>query len=77
MAKPDNRKDNAQKLQEMVENTIGNIEAAEDTMSNTHLSETQREEIRDKNARRRASIESMRNEIQDEQQAQSQQNRYE
>ncbi|CEH29363.1 hypothetical protein AM501_20345 [Aneurinibacillus migulanus] len=75
MAKPDNRKDNAQKLKEMVQNTIGNIEAAEETMSNTHLSEAQRQQVREKNERRRASIDSMRNEIKDE--AQAQQNRYE
>ncbi|ERI09322.1 small acid-soluble spore protein Tlp [Aneurinibacillus aneurinilyticus] len=73
--KPDNRKDNAQKLKEMVQNTIGNIEAAEETMSNTHLSDTQRQQIREKNERRRASIDSMRSEIKDE--AQAQQNRYE
>jgi small acid-soluble spore protein (thioredoxin-like protein) len=66
MAKPDNRKDNAQKLREMVQNTIGNIEAAEETMSNTHLSQEQREQVRAKNERRRESIESMRNEISDE-----------
>ncbi|MBN6188892.1 small acid-soluble spore protein Tlp [Aneurinibacillus sp. BA2021] len=76
MAKPDNRKDNAQKLKEMVQNTIGNIEAAEETLNNTHLSAEQQEEIRDKNERRRASIASMRNEIRDEVKAQSQQNRY-
>jgi small acid-soluble spore protein (thioredoxin-like protein) len=66
MAKPDNRKDNVKKLQEMVQNTIGNMEAAEETMSNTNLTEEQRQNIRAKNERRRASIESMRSEIKDE-----------
>jgi small acid-soluble spore protein (thioredoxin-like protein) len=75
MAKPDNRKDNVKKLQEMVQNTIGNIEAAEETMSNTNLTEEQRQNIQAKNERRRASIESMRSEITDEARAQS--NRYE
>ncbi|SDH73905.1 small acid-soluble spore protein (thioredoxin-like protein) [Aneurinibacillus thermoaerophilus] len=75
MAKPDNRKDNVRKLQEMIQNTIGNIEAAEETMSNTHLTEEQRQQIREKDERRRASIEGMRNEIQDE--ARAQENRYE
>jgi small acid-soluble spore protein (thioredoxin-like protein) len=75
MAKPDNRKDNVKKLQEIVQNTIGNIEAAEETMSNTNLTEEQRQNIQAKNERRRASIESMRSEITDEARAQS--NRYE
>jgi small acid-soluble spore protein (thioredoxin-like protein) len=75
MAKPDNRKDNVKKLQEMVQNTIGNIEAAEETMSNTNLTEEQRQNIRAKNERRRASIESMSSEIKDEARAQG--NRYE
>jgi len=75
MAKPDNRKDNVKKLKEMVQNTIGNIEAAEETMSNTHITQEQRQQIEAKNERRRASIESMRNEIKDE--AQAQENRFE
>ncbi|BAU27899.1 small acid-soluble spore protein (thioredoxin-like protein) [Aneurinibacillus soli] len=66
MAKPDNRQDNVQKLQEMIQNTIGNIEAAEETMSNTHMSEEQRQKVEEKNERRRNSIESMRSEIKDE-----------
>lgn len=75
MAKPDNRKDNVKNLKEMVQNTIGNIEAAEETMSNTHITQEQRQQIEAKNERRRASIESMRNEIKDE--AQAQENRFE
>lgn len=64
--KPDNRQDNVQKLQEMIQNTIGNIEAAEETMSNTHMSEEQRRKVEEKNERRRNSIESMRSEVKDE-----------
>ena len=62
--KPDDRSDNVEKLQEMVQNTIGNIEAAEESMGFTN--EKQRAAIKAKNERREESIEGMREEIQDE-----------
>jgi small acid-soluble spore protein (thioredoxin-like protein) len=62
--KPDNRSDNVQKLQEMVQNTIGNIEAAEETM--VFANGNERAAIKAKNERREESIEGMREEIQDE-----------
>ncbi|MEM1502572.1 small acid-soluble spore protein Tlp [Domibacillus sp. 8LH] len=62
--KPDNRSDNVQKLQEMVQNTIGNIEAAEETM--VFANGKERAAIKAKNERREESIEGMREEIQDE-----------
>jgi len=61
---PDNRADNVEKLQEMVQNTIGNIEAAEETM--VFASGKERAAIKAKNDRREESIEGMREEIQDE-----------
>ncbi|WP_046176317.1 small acid-soluble spore protein Tlp [Domibacillus indicus] len=62
--KPDDRSDNVQKLRDMVQNTIGNIEAAEESMG--FANEKQRAAIKAKNERREESIEGMREEIHDE-----------
>ncbi|MGM8213676.1 small acid-soluble spore protein Tlp [Virgibacillus sp. W0430] len=62
--KPDDRSDNKEKLQNMVHNTLENIAEAEDSME--FASGEQKENIRNKNQRRKESIESMRNEIKDE-----------
>ncbi|QOR68677.1 small acid-soluble spore protein Tlp [Cytobacillus suaedae] len=65
--KQDNRNDNVEKLQDMVQNTIENIEASHETMQ--FASEEERAAIEAKNQRREESIEAMRNEIRDEAQA--------
>lgn len=65
---PDDRSDNVEKLQEMVHNTIENMEAAEETMQ--FANEKDRADIAAKNDRRRDSIEGMRAEIKDEYRAQ-------
>ncbi|GAA0496348.1 small acid-soluble spore protein Tlp [Salinibacillus aidingensis] len=62
--KPDDRSDNVEKLQEMVQNTIENMEEAEETAQ--YASGNDRADIEAKNERRRESIEAMRNEIKDE-----------
>ncbi|WP_257985593.1 small acid-soluble spore protein Tlp [Bacillus sp. V5-8f] len=61
---PDNRYDNVEKLQEMVQNTIENIEQANDSLE--FATGEQRQQIKEKNHRREESIEAFRNEIQDE-----------
>ncbi len=66
MAKPDDRSDNVEKLQEMVQDTIQNLEEAHETLQNDSLSQEQRQAIIAKNRRREESIESFRNEIKDE-----------
>ncbi|MGX6443345.1 small acid-soluble spore protein Tlp [Neobacillus sp. K501] len=63
--KPDDRSDNAEKLQSMIHDTLENIEAAEDSLALTD-SDTQRRQIEEKNQRRRESVESYRAEIKDE-----------
>lgn len=63
--KPDDRSDNAEKLQSMLQNTEENIRAAEESLKFTD-SETQRQQIEEKNERRKESIESFRSEIKDE-----------
>ncbi|WP_230973903.1 small acid-soluble spore protein Tlp [Cerasibacillus terrae] len=62
--KPDDRSDNVEKLQNMVQDTIQNIHASEETLEN--LTGEQREQIIAKNKRRKAAIEGMREEIKDE-----------
>jgi small acid-soluble spore protein (thioredoxin-like protein) len=68
MAKPDNRSDNVDHLQEHVQNTIDNLEEAESYLDE-HAEEISPEEasaIRNKNENRRESIKGFRSEIKDE-----------
>jgi small acid-soluble spore protein (thioredoxin-like protein) len=60
----DDRSDNVEKLVEMKVNTIGNMEAAEETAMFSDGAE--KEAIRQKNARRKEAIEGFRREILDE-----------
>ncbi|OCA90694.1 small acid-soluble spore protein Tlp [Bacillus sp. FJAT-27225] len=63
--KPDDRSDNVEKLQEMIHNTIENMEAAEETLTLTDSPETRRQ-VEEKNERRRESLEALRAEVRDE-----------
>ena len=67
MAKPDNRHNNVERLQEMVENTEHKIHEAEISMEFADPEE--RERLKQKNERRRNSIAAMKEEIRDEMQA--------
>lgn len=62
--KPDDRSDNVERLQDMVQNTNENIEKSHETMQ--FASSEERAKIEAKNKRREESIEGMREEIQDE-----------
>ncbi|GAA0315081.1 small acid-soluble spore protein Tlp [Bacillus carboniphilus] len=62
--KPDDRSDNVEKLQSMVQHTIENMEKAEASLE--FADGVQREQIQAKNERRRESIAGMREEIKDE-----------
>ncbi|WP_412975541.1 small acid-soluble spore protein Tlp [Ornithinibacillus sp. 179-J 7C1 HS] len=62
--KPDDRSDNVEKLQNMVQNTIENIEEAHETMQ--FASGEEKQKIIDKNKRREEAIEGFRSEIKDE-----------
>ncbi|MFJ7976595.1 small acid-soluble spore protein Tlp [Peribacillus sp. JNUCC 23] len=64
---PDDRSDNVEKLEDMIQNTMENIDAAEETLEFT--SGDNRNAIKEKNQRRQESIESFKNEIEDEKQA--------
>ncbi|GED57871.1 small acid-soluble spore protein Tlp [Brevibacillus formosus] len=68
MAKPDDRSDNAEKLQQMISNTEENIRESEDYLT-AHAGEISAEEkatLEAKNERREESIEGYRAEIKDE-----------
>lgn len=68
MAKPDDRSDNVEKLQEMIQNTMENIRESRDYVK-AHADELTPEEranIEQKNQRREESIEGFCSEIQDE-----------
>ncbi|MFD1037881.1 small acid-soluble spore protein Tlp [Virgibacillus byunsanensis] len=62
--KPDDRSDNVEKLQGMVQDTIQNLEKAHETMQ--FSSGEEKENIKAKNKRREEAIEGMRDEIRDE-----------
>ncbi|PFG06299.1 small acid-soluble spore protein Tlp [Bacillus sp. es.034] len=62
---PDDRSDNVEKLQGMVQHTIENMDQAEKSMAYTD-SEEQLQSIQAKNECRRESLEAFRNEIKDE-----------
>ncbi|KEQ24355.1 small acid-soluble spore protein Tlp [Paenibacillus tyrfis] len=68
MAKPDNRADNVEHLQNSIDHTIENMNEAEDYLSEhaDEISPQEREQIESKNERRRESLGAFRSEIKDE-----------
>ncbi|MDF2535291.1 MAG: tlp [Bacillales bacterium] len=64
MAKPDDRSDNVEKLQGMIESTLENVSESKEALSESNAEERRR--IHDKNQRRMDSIKSYRAEIADE-----------
>lgn len=68
MAKPDDRSDNVEKLQNMIDNTMENIRESRDYLK-AHGSEMNPDEkanLEAKNSRREESIDGYRSEIKDE-----------
>lgn len=66
--KPDDRSDNPEKLKKMIDNTLDNMNDAEDYLKahEEQMSEETKQQIRDKNKRREAAIEGFREELKDE-----------
>ena len=62
---PDDRRDNVEKIQEHIDNTIHNIELADEMISNTSDKKL-RKELREKNQRREKAVDSMKNEMRGE-----------
>ena len=71
MAKPDNRANNVERLQEQVQNTEKNLNEAEDYLAEhaDEISEGELQTIQAKNENRQESMEGMKSEIQDEAEA--------
>lgn len=68
MAKPDNRADNVEHLQQSIQNTKENMNEAEDYLNefSSEISSNERSQIEEKNARRRESIQGFQEEVKDE-----------
>lgn len=64
-SKPDDRRDNARKIRKNIENTIENIELAEDMINNIDNQKTIHD-LQAKNERRKEAVEGMRQELKDE-----------
>ena len=60
----DDRSDNVEKLQAIVQNTLENMEAAEETIA--HAAPEEKAKIDEKNERRKQAIVGLREEIKDE-----------
>lgn len=63
--KPDDRRDNARKIKTNIENTMENIELAEDMIEAVDNPKT-KQELQAKNERRKEAVEGMREELKDE-----------
>jgi small acid-soluble spore protein (thioredoxin-like protein) len=63
--KPDDRKDNVEKIQYNIDKTIQNMEMAEEMIAKTDNEKTKKE-LLEKNERRRSALEGMRKEIRGE-----------
>ena len=68
MAKPDNRSDNVEKLQDSIQDTIQNFREGQDYLSEhaDEISGDEKRQIEKKNERRLNAIEGMREEVKDE-----------
>lgn len=64
-SKPDDRRDNVDRIQENIDNTIQNIRLAEDIIEVTSDEKTKRD-LSEKNDRREEALSSLREEIKDE-----------
>lgn len=63
--KPDNREDNAERIQKNINHTIQNIEAADEMIAETPDTKMKKTLMK-KNERRRAALDGMRSEMRDE-----------
>ncbi|MBA4532066.1 small acid-soluble spore protein Tlp [Brevibacillus halotolerans] len=68
MAKPDDRSDNVAKLKQMIENTQQNISQTKDYLKahEDEISNKERSDLQNKNARRENSMDAFSSEIDDE-----------
>lgn len=64
-AKPDDRRDNVERIQENINHTVQNMRRADEMIDETS-DDTMRENLKEKNDRREEALKGMRNEIRDE-----------
>lgn len=64
-SKPDDRSDNVKKIQRNIQSTVRNMEAADDLIGITDDPRT-RNELKEKNERRKGALDSLRSEVKDE-----------
>ncbi|GIO23692.1 small acid-soluble spore protein Tlp [Oceanobacillus sp. J11TS1] len=66
--KPDNRADNVEKIQNTIDHTMQNMDEAEDYVKAhaEEISSQEKQKIKNKNERRRETIDGLRDEIKDE-----------
>lgn len=64
-SKPDDRRDNVERIQNNIDNTVGKIEAAKEMMAVTD-NDKMKEDLEQKNERREEALDGMRQEIRDE-----------
>lgn len=72
--KPDDRSDNVKKIQDHIDNTIQNMEFADDMIKATDNEQTKRD-LKEKNKRREDALTGMREEIRDEAKARERKHR--
>lgn len=68
MAKPDDRSDNMEKIENNIGHTLQNMNEASDYIKahSEEMSEEEKQQISEKNQRRETSVEGLRDEIKDE-----------
>ena len=72
--KPDDRRDNVEKIQRNIDMTIRNMELADEMIAETPDEKTKKY-LKDKNERRRQALDGLRKEIKDEAKAKEKENR--
>ncbi|WP_256855891.1 small acid-soluble spore protein Tlp [Terribacillus halophilus] len=68
MPKPDNRADNAERIEDTIQHTLQNVHQTEDFVkaNSEHLTDEEVSFLKEKNERRAASVDSLRSELKEE-----------
>jgi small acid-soluble spore protein (thioredoxin-like protein) len=68
MPKPDNRADNAERIEDTIQHTLQNVHQTEDFVkaNSEHLTDEEVSFLKEKNERRAAAVDSLRSELKEE-----------
>jgi small acid-soluble spore protein (thioredoxin-like protein) len=68
MPKPDNRADNAERIEDTIQHTLQNVHQTEDFVkaNSEHLTDEEVSFLKEKNERRSAAVDSLRSELKEE-----------